>query len=369
MRLCQCMATVAAALIVAAGGTGRANVDDDLGSPSTVVANEHAGASVLLVLELATDQTGRSGEQRFVNELELALDGIQIRTIKPEDSDFSDLPLRKQIERVRPLIERHGAAAAAWLDEVSADLMLLHMVAVSSGRALARLIEIEPRAGFETDLALAARELLGTAFLFQEPPVNRPSPIRRVVESVRQEAAGELLKPPSLCWSATSYADLEGGVWGHSGPSILVGGTLALAVGYRAGLTGRLSLGAKAGPLEGRDKTVSLFRAAAGPGVLYLFDLGPVLLGPALDLQINWLLARVNDPHSSRRRFTHWMYRISAGLELHWQLAQRFALAAGAGLGVTPEREAYRYEAIDHTVLVTPYVSWETRLGLVFKIR
>jgi hypothetical protein len=261
--------------------------------------------------------------------------------------------------------------AATWLTEASPDLLLLHLVVVSTGRALVRLVETRAQPGFEADLALAARELLGTAFLFDRPPQPATDPVGRVVESVREQAApppataAERLTRPD--WALVAEFRLEGGLVGHEGPTLLPGGALTLERRLVAGLGGRLSACVAGGPLgpPRSDEQISELVVQPGLGLGYLFDLGRVSLGPALEIQTMLSKVTTKIEGGSREEFRTWRIRGAAILDLRVSLAQRLALQVAAGVAATPLQDVYRREITEKVMLASPYLNWVGRLGLV----
>jgi hypothetical protein len=358
--------------------------------PAGVVeADTTTDEPVLLVLQTATTPKGASREQRFVKELGIALDGVSIRMERPATPDFDTLTLGEQIEHVRSLISKHGAVAATWLTEVSPELLLQHLVVISTGRALVRLIEIRAKAGFEADLALAARELLGTAFLFDQPPGPADDPVGRVVESVREQAAppppplvGELppeplpepppgpppAQPPAPDpWAIGVQPRIEGGAVGSIGPSLLLGGALTIERRMVAGLWGRLLVGVHGGPFgsHAEDEEIRELAFLSGLGLGYLFDLGGVSLGPVLEAQV--VNSRVTTRYEGGpwQTFRSWRVRAGALLDLRVSVSDRVALLAAGGLAATPMQDVYLREITEETIVASPHLSWEGRLGLV----
>jgi hypothetical protein len=73
-----------------------------------------------------------------------------------------------------------------------AHQIMVHLVALGSGRTLVRTIETERSPVTEATLALIVRELLGTAFLFDSPEVM-PTEVREVVRDVKKQIPVELV--------------------------------------------------------------------------------------------------------------------------------------------------------------------------------
>jgi hypothetical protein len=277
------------------------------------------------------------------------------------------------------MFDEHGAVAATWLTEASPDILLLHLVVVSTGRALVRLVETKPRPGFETDLALAARELLGTAFLFDRAPGPAGGdPIATVVESVRERAAPApppraaapaqpIQPPPEPSWAIAAELRFEGGIAGASGPRLYPGGALALDRRMVGGLHGRLSAAAYGGPLGSRRDDEEILEWAVQPGLAlgYRFDLGAATLGPWLEVQALLSSVKTQVEGGDRQEFRSWRLRGAAVLDLRIEVSARIDLLLAAGLIATPQRDVYRREPSDKVMLASAYLSWEGRIGLV----
>jgi len=334
---------------------------------------------VLLMLQTATSTQAIAREERFTDELSMLLDGVSVQVERPADTGFPERGLGNQIAQVRTMIDRHGAVAATWLTEATPDLLLLHLVVVSTGRALVRLVETRPQPGFETDLALATRELLGTAFLFDRPPGPAGGdPIAGVVESVRARAApapdpatttaAPALPPRPPEWAIAVELRFEGGLVGASGPRLYPGGALALERRMVSGLRGRLSFSALGGPLGERRHDERIREWAVQPGLAlgYRFELGATSLGPWLELQAFLSNVSIEVDEGTDQEFRSWRLRGAATLDFRAALGPRIDLLAAAGLTATPQQDVYRRLSTDRVALASAFLSWEARLGLVF---
>lgn len=141
-------------------------------------------------------------EQRLHEELTLLLDSFMVLATPLEAPDFPRLPLAQQLAAVLPVSKANDAVAVVWLAEPMPGQLMLHLVAMSTGRTLVRTLEFDRRSQSEGALALMLRELLGTAFLF-EPPQAVEAALRPVVKAVRgtlpasPEVAPAPAPPPS----------------------------------------------------------------------------------------------------------------------------------------------------------------------------
>jgi hypothetical protein len=107
-----------------------------------------------------------------------------------EKPGFASLPLSEQITAVLPDARANGAMAVVWMSFPLSKQVMLHLVALGSGRAFVRTIETDRSSVSESSLALIARELLGTAYLF-ESPAELPEEVGKVVRGVKQQIPPE----------------------------------------------------------------------------------------------------------------------------------------------------------------------------------
>ncbi len=119
----------------------------------------------VLVLELAGAPEAQASEQRFVEELSLALDELSVAPRPLDAPGFVRAPLTAQVARVRPLLGDGRSVAVAWLDQLGPSQLGLAVVFVTDDRAVVRLVQAEVTGPgeAEAELALAAREILWSA--------------------------------------------------------------------------------------------------------------------------------------------------------------------------------------------------------------
>ena len=108
-------------------------------------------------------------EKKFYDELTVALDGFMLMAVPAPRPDFSTLALGMQIAEVLPEARANDALAVVWMSFPLPKQVLVHLVALGSGRAFVRTIETDRSSSAALTLALVARELLGTAYLFAAP--------------------------------------------------------------------------------------------------------------------------------------------------------------------------------------------------------
>lgn len=359
-------ATAAVFVSILLGATvSRASTQSDPDPDSHLVSDE--GAS-LLVIRIGADRETKRREREFVTCLELALEGVNILRVDPDTADFEEQPLASQIGGVRRLLKKHNGLAATWLSEASPRLVLLNMVVLSSGRALVRLVEGNPKQpGYTTDLAMAARELLGTAFLFHEVPASEDK-LSHVVETVRSQAAPAVGKKISP-WSVSGKATVRGGLAGQLGPSLGAGGTLTVDRKIKHGLRGRVFFGAYGGPWgKNIDYEISSLSIVPGAGLCYLWRAGPLLLGPTLNIHATWTGIWVSGETIISQHASFWSLSADIGPELHIPLSNNLFLTAGVALSATPLKQTLTLKSSGEIFFATPFLSWQASLSFVLAL-
>jgi hypothetical protein len=163
-----------------------------------------------MMIRAATTVEGQRREQRLFDELGLALDGFMLLNQKSDQPDFARHSLSDQIAAVLPEAKRNNAMAVVWMSFPLANQVMLHLVALGSGRAFVRSIETDRSPVSEAALALMARELLGTAYLF-EPPASVPAEVKEVVRTVKQEIPAEPV--PTLAAVPAPPTGAPWGIW------------------------------------------------------------------------------------------------------------------------------------------------------------
>jgi hypothetical protein len=243
---------------------------------------------VVLMIRSAATPDGQRREAELLDQLILTLDSFMLMSEPSELADFNRLPLDEQIAAVLPEAKRNEAMAVVWMSFPIANQVMVHLVALGSGRALVRTIETDRAHSSPRTLAVIARELLGTAYLF-EPPSSVPAEVSEVVRTVKQEMPAEPSHapvPPSPPeappnWSLWSQVEtmvpLAGGV--DSVPVL----DLALIAERRAPLGLQVGLGAAvryADISRPLSSGASLFTVGAQLELYRAFSVGPLSLGP-----------------------------------------------------------------------------------------
>jgi len=357
------------ALLAAGSASAQVGVGPDRGSEP-----------VLLLVLTAESGDATDRERRLFGELELALDSFTIETVPSGDPRFSLLPISEQISRVQPLVERTGAVATIWIEETGGGAILLHLVALTTGRALIRIVEARRGPDVEAELALTVRELLGEAYLFGPKPES-PA-MEQVVAEVQEKVAplpppapppsppiaprGDEPARPAPTLGLAPLGSVSGGIWGHAGPSIRAGGGLAVEWPPGAALFARASFVAVKGPdAQVRDGVVVGFGVAPGLSLGYRWRSGPIGVGPLLGIAVPYTSLTTVVGEGDDQTFTWWGFRATAGLELAVTVLDDLFLFVDGLFGFEAIRESFERASDRGTVLTTPFVEWEMLFGLM----
>lgn len=257
---------------------------------------------VLLMVRAATNPAQQKRERKLYDELALALDGFMLMSQDAEDPNFPKLALSDQLATVLPIAQKNDASIVVWLGFPLANQVMLHVVALGSGRALIRTIESDRSPVAESTLALMARELLGTAYLF-EPPKSVPLEVQAVVQSVRKEIDKVQPAPaPPPAPPPPKPVITESGRWavwlrGQSGAPLAgqidAAPTLGLGLGLERRLPARIDLALFAsgagGAIAREDLRGSFLFMLGGTLTAYRgFGEGPLTAGPWLGASVHW---------------------------------------------------------------------------------
>ncbi len=296
----------------------------------------------VVFLKISTDRENDIREREFVSELRMTLDGPIVVERRIRESGFAHLSVNEQMSHVRPMLESNSAVAAIWLTKSKSGHTVLHVVVVSQGRVLVRLVEAPADEVSETGLAAAARELLEASYLFETPGPK---------------------------WSFLVDARSLGGLVGDKGPGLWLGGSVGLERELVAGLSVRFWTGAFGGPLgSAKDLDAAGWALAPGVGALYLWNLGHVSLGPVVGFRSWWSSVSLRAGDGPKERSTEWQFQTFANLELRIHATEMLDIALGGGVCATPLRDTYHRTSDDFFVYATPFLSWEAFIGMVIAI-
>jgi hypothetical protein len=320
---------------------------------------------VLLLVSTASDAASAGREIRFLDELALAIDGVSVERVQAGDPGFAVLPLADQIALIRPLAGQRAALAATWIRATAPDRVLLHVVALSEGRAVVRVVEAGPGAVAESQLALATRELLREAHLLDQAapapqPPSCPAPASAAVCPLPAES-----KRPE--WGAVSLLVADGGIAGQTGPSFQLGMGLGLEWQPEERLFARLSLAGKAGPrAELRDGIVTAWSVEPGLAVGYGWLLGAVAIGPFVGLAAPWTAADMVFEQGDTHGYSWWDFRGTVGLDARLPVSRIAAIVIEGAASVLANHQTFERRSDGSTILATPYAGWSASAGAVF---
>ncbi len=322
---------------------------------------------VVVVFMVAGDDMAKQREQQFVSNLELLLEGLTVERVQTGVEDFVSLPLQEQLTLIKPFVATYNAVAMTWIEDSGTDLTLLHLVALSTGRALVRIVETERGPNAAAELALAARELLGEAYLFDASP--RSEAVNQVVARVKEEVISTPRPAEGQQWGVMTCFSAGAGVYGQRGPSTRWGVGLALELWISHGFFTRAFFVGSIGPRERIDDgVITGLGWEAGLAVGYNWQLGPFSLGPLLGAAATQSMVDMALGQGDSDTYSWWNFRGSLGLDLRWRAAENLAIVADGFAGVYPIQEAFLRRSDESVVLETPYADWGILIGVEFLI-
>ncbi len=334
--------------------------------------------AVLLVLTAAPEAATEEGTGPFITQLQLALDGFDVVALPMDEESFLHTALSHQLEWIRPRSAEAGAVATVWLEQTEAGTTLLHLVALSTDRALVRIVEAPGDSDPYRRLALVAQELLGEAYLMSS--VAHPPAVAEVVTMVREELALDLdpvedpAPPPALyagesparrpIAALASRALLTGGVAGHNGRQTAIGGLLGAALLPVGGLSLALEISAQSGPRDAvSGGAVTGWSISPGLSASYFFGPGRIQAGPRLGIQAVYAELTVHPDTHASQPYHWWNVRSTAGAAVQWHLTDRFGLVLNAEFGFHARRKSFRWSSDDTQLFLTPYVDGCIAIG------
>ena len=350
---------------------------------SVAAAPPESKKAVLLVMETGQNEVTRKRESAFIGELELALDRFRVVSARARErangSVFGSLSLSAQMDEVRRLAGSHHAVAVIWLTEdTKNNKTLLHLAALSSGRALIRIVEAENGPSTEVALAMAVDELVGQAYLFDAK--NPAAAVEASVISATSREMSESSQPPPPCTTPAASVDneprraflLEGlgrvGIAGNEGPRLTAGGSLGLqrAVGDHFFLGGGLNL--LGGPFEDTSaQQIENLSLAPYIGLGLLHPLGRISIGGGVFISVPWQQTVITLPDTGTHRYTDWNMRAAARFCIRLSFSDTLALALSPELGVWLNQKRYYALSDNRDIVRNPRLDAGLVVGLVLK--
>jgi len=238
-------------------------------------------------------------------------------------------------------------------------------VALSTGRAFIRIVEVPNSATAERELAVAAAELIGQVYLLAPAPAG--SPVEAEVADIVQKAEVLREQPTSVELAAVALVRGEGAVYGQAGGWARVGGGLALEVVPVAHLLLRAGFTAVGGPFEDpREGTVSGYGLAPELDVAWLWRIRFVSIGPLIGASAIRSALSVALGDGTVHAYSWWSFRGAVGLELRFALSRLLSLSISPTLGVWSRSQKFLRVSDDSVALVTPWLDWSAAVGICY---
>ncbi|MCP4677365.1 MAG: hypothetical protein GY854_17995 [Deltaproteobacteria bacterium] len=327
----------------------------------------HDSPPVLVVLTVANEGTGVERERLFITKLRLALDGMVIEQVDPGSDDFVSLTLSEKLAQIRPFTEKYGAIATTWIEDSGLNVILLHMVSLGTGRAFVRIVEAKRGPYSEAELALAAEELLGQVYLLN--PTHNQKPLERAVAHVIEEATSRKTERRTVrvgrAWSVLPQFESFGGLYGHEQVWLRFGGGLALELLIAELFTVRASVAALAGPFTktsdgvilgwGMDTGLCLGLSRRAKWLRVGFLVGAYGVRSAVSMALG---------EGDHFAYDWWDFHGTVGIDLRIVFSETVSLVINPNLGFWAQQKRFFRISDDSTVMATPYIDWNTSLGL-----
>jgi hypothetical protein len=163
------------------------------------------------------------------------------------------------------------------------------------------------------------------------------------------------------------FFEARGGIIGAIGPSVQLGGGIALNLRFHRVLFLRLSTAFLTGPKRYDDSgaiTGWSIRPAIGLGASWTFrrlSMGPIATIAAPLSRAEFLLGE-----GSVESFTWFNVHGALGLAMGIRLQKTVHLTLDAGVGGSPVRKRFRQLSNRDFVLAAPFLDWSTRVGFLF---
>lgn len=329
--------------------------------------------SSLVMLRVSKTRTARAYEERLWAQLGLVLDGFETFQVVPAEAEFAEQSLGTQIELVRPIADQYQASAVVWLTESAPDVVLLQLVATGTGRVLARTIEARASARSDRDLALAVRELLGTAYLFEPERAAEAVAVRAVVDSVRSQLAPPEPSAPAPAPERRGFlragGAVTGGVLGQHGSSFLGGGQVALEFDALPWAGLGLSLGAASTPRHRLEGAWAAAWSASLHALAYAsWRLGPLELGPQVELGLTTRYSSVTLDDGTWQQSLRFDPQYGVGARAAAHLSRSLAALVTAVFLAAPRHEEYRRRANSMLLFATPWLRWQLDVALRLRL-
>ncbi|MDJ0765850.1 MAG: hypothetical protein QNJ97_22900 [Myxococcota bacterium] len=334
-----------------------------------VLANQPDNPSQVLVIKVAQNDPAKQVEDKFITQLALSLPQFRVTSIV-ETGAFIELSLTDRLEKIKQFAKTHNALATLWIEGTRGNVILLNLVALSTGQALVRIVEAPEGPNWALEMALATQELLGQAYLFSQVP--RREAVEQVVTQMTRRAVTTLDNPRAVT-SQVSFPAVsiyprgvvQRGLYGHSDSYWMLGGGIAAEVWPRFDFFLRADVYFLKSPVtQGDWGQLSAFGLQPGLGIGYVWRIRRFLIGPIIAGNIIWHRANVSLYASAENRaYAVWIPRLATSVVLGVGVADNFFISVEPGIGLLQKQEDF-YLDPGETVYRTPYVDWSLALGL-----
>ena len=328
-------------------------------------AASEKGDQRLVVLLVARDGADKAREARFIDELELTLDDFDVKLVDPGPADFTALSLKDELGVVQALTEPLSAAATIWIESASPDVTMLHVVALSTGRAFIRIVEAKQGPGAERELAIAADELLGQVYMLSPPPAA--APVENAVGKVVEKAAALRERKSTVELGVATFFTASGGLYRREGSWFRLGGGAALELWPKGGALVRAGFSVVAGPFfDPDDGAVSGYGLYPELGAGYLWTLGRLRLGPVASAAAMRSTATLTLGQGTAHTATWWSFRGALGVQARLSLSPAVAVFLEPSVGVWSHPRRFERVSDGSVALRTPLVDWGASLGVCY---
>jgi hypothetical protein len=326
---------------------------------------------VVLMVRAGTSQAQQRRERKLYDELAVALDGFMLMSQDADREGFERLPLSEQIAAVLPVAQGNGASIVVWLGFPLPNQVMLHLIALGSGRALVRTIESDRSSVAESSLALMARELLGTAYLF-EPPKSVPLEVQAVVTTVKQQIGVAAAPPPPPTvveppppppptpghWALWGRLESGYGLVGHVDASPSLGLSALLERRFPFRIDAAVLVAGSYGAISRSDLTSSVWMLGGGVTAYRGFGDGIVSAGPTLSATLHFARFQAAAVPLSTA-----LPRFSAGAQARVDIAKGPAVSALLSIDYLPLRPELR-SAENQVLFRSPTLELHLAIGV-----
>ena len=331
-------------------------------SPGAGAANVER-RPVVLFLPIASSADTAEMERAIISKMTLTLDRFEVATAGKDMAVFRDASMSKRLALLKGIPGIRDAVATVWVEQ-GQGILLLNLVAFSTGQALVRIVEAKEGPETPEVLALTVQELLGQAYLFQDRPL--PEQLRQTVEIVSDTAASAKVRRGETDdghagspWALLLSAGGQGGVVSRDGPSLKFAATIALerTLGEHPYLSPWI--GVLLGPKQ-RDGDVfhSAIGASVGLGAGYRFRFGRFALSPRVSAAGTWRKSDFGYPEVGIDAY-HWFdASFFLDVRVEWHISSTLFLSISPGVAVNLVQKYFHRASDHHVIWKSPRMEW-----------